>query len=44
MGTTTRPLEWIKPLLTRLVDEEPVGDGWLHELKYDGYRMQARMP
>jgi bifunctional non-homologous end joining protein LigD len=34
---------WIKPQLTRLVDEAPAGDGWLHEIKYDGYRMHARL-
>jgi bifunctional non-homologous end joining protein LigD len=33
---------WIKPQLTRLVDQPPDGPGWLHELKYDGYRMHAR--
>jgi bifunctional non-homologous end joining protein LigD len=21
-----------------LVDEPPEGDGWIHEIKYDGYR------
>ena len=30
--------KWIKPELTRLVDEAPSADGWLHEIKYDGYR------
>jgi len=29
------------PQLTRLVDEAPAGDGWLHEIKYIGYRMHA---
>jgi hypothetical protein len=29
---------WIKPQLTRLVDEAPTGKDWLHEIKYDGYR------
>ena len=24
----------------KLVDRPPSGDGWLHEIKYDGYRMQ----
>ena len=43
MGTTCRPPKWIKPQLTRLVDEAPAGDGWLHEIKYDGYRMHARI-
>jgi len=27
-----------KPALALRVDEPPEGDGWLHELKYDGYR------
>jgi hypothetical protein len=38
VGTTSRPPKWIKPQLTRLVDEAPAGDGSLHEIKYDGYR------
>jgi bifunctional non-homologous end joining protein LigD len=25
------------------VDEAPPGNGWLHEIKYDGYRMHARI-
>jgi hypothetical protein len=37
VGTTTRAPKWIKPQFTRLVD-----GGWLHEIKYDGYRMHAR--
>src|SRR5262245_17054306 len=34
---------WIKPQLSRLVTEAPEGPGWAHELKYDGYRMHARL-
>ena len=34
---------WIAPQLTQLVDAAPEGDGWLHEIKYDGYRMMARL-
>jgi ATP-dependent DNA ligase len=26
-----------------LVDAAPEGDSWLHEIKYDGYRMHARL-
>jgi bifunctional non-homologous end joining protein LigD len=37
------PPRWIKPQLTRLVDEAPTGPDWLHEIKYDGYRMHARL-
>jgi ATP-dependent DNA ligase len=33
---SAHPPTWIKPQLTRLVDEAPPGDGWLHEIKYDG--------
>jgi ATP-dependent DNA ligase len=35
--------EWIPPQLTQLVDAVPEGDGWLHEIKFDGYRMHARL-
>src|ERR1700736_2537727 len=34
--------DWIRPQLTELVDAAPEGDQWLHEIKYDGYRMHAR--
>jgi ATP-dependent DNA ligase len=34
---------WVKPQLTRLVTEAPSGDEWAHELKFDGYRMHARL-
>ena len=37
------PPRWIRPQLTRLVDAAPEGDGWLHEIKFDGYRMHARL-
>ena len=31
------------PQLATLVKEAPSGDGWLHEIKYDGYRIGARI-
>jgi ATP-dependent DNA ligase len=34
---------WIKPQLTKLTDTPRDGLGWLHELKYDGYRLHARL-
>jgi DNA ligase D-like protein (predicted ligase) len=34
---------WIRPQLTELVDAAPEGDHWIHEIKYDGYRMMARL-
>jgi len=43
VATTSRPPKWIKPQLTRLVEEAPTGKEWVHEIKYDGYRMHARI-
>ena len=31
--------EQFAPQLARLVSQPPAGDAWLHELKYDGYRV-----
>ncbi|MDK2745399.1 MAG: DNA ligase D [Nitrospira sp. BO4] len=42
MGTVTCPA-WISPQLATLVDKIPEGEGWIHELKYDGYRMLCRI-
>ena len=33
--------EFIKPQLAKLRDRPPEGDEWIHELKFDGYRLQA---
>ena len=35
--------QWVRPQLTQLVQEAPDGDQWLHEIKYDGFRMHARL-
>jgi DNA ligase D-like protein (predicted ligase) len=40
--TTALP-DWVKPQLTKLVDDPPDGPEWLHEIKFDGYRMHARL-
>jgi DNA ligase D-like protein (predicted ligase) len=34
---------WVKLQLCKLVDAPPQGPEWLHEIKYDGYRMHARL-
>jgi ATP-dependent DNA ligase len=34
---------WIKPQLAKLVNQAPVGPDWLHEIKFDGYRIHARL-
>jgi ATP-dependent DNA ligase len=35
--------DWIRPQLTQLVQAAPDGPQWLHEIKYDGFRMHARL-
>jgi bifunctional non-homologous end joining protein LigD len=34
---------FIRPQLAKLVIEAPEGERWAHELKFDGYRMHARI-
>jgi ATP-dependent DNA ligase len=34
---------WIEPQLCKLVAKAPGGPGWVHEVKFDGYRMAARI-
>lgn len=37
------PPRWIEPQLLTLAPHVPAGPGWLHELKYDGYRLHVRL-
>src|SRR4051794_3438767 len=37
------PLPPYEPQLARLVREPPEGDEWVHEMKYDGYRIGCRI-
>jgi bifunctional non-homologous end joining protein LigD len=34
---------FIEPQLARLMKAPPGGDGWVHEVKFDGYRMQMHV-
>lgn len=34
---------FVEPCLATLQDKPPAGDAWLHEVKFDGYRLQARI-
>jgi bifunctional non-homologous end joining protein LigD len=36
-------LKFIEPMLAQLVDGPPEGGTWLHETKFDGYRIQAHI-
>jgi bifunctional non-homologous end joining protein LigD len=33
--------EFVEPALATRVEKPPAGDNWIHEIKYDGYRIQA---
>jgi DNA ligase D-like protein (predicted ligase) len=33
-------LKFVEPLMPTLVEKPPEGDGWIHEVKFDGYRSQ----
>ncbi|MDR7124447.1 DNA ligase D [Pseudotabrizicola sp. 4114] len=35
--------DFIPPMLATLARAAPTGDRWLHEIKFDGYRLQARI-
>jgi ATP-dependent DNA ligase len=37
------PPAWIKPQLAALAEKAPNGSDWLHEIKFNGYRMHARL-
>jgi ATP-dependent DNA ligase len=34
---------WIEPQLSKLTAQAPTGPQWVHEVKFDGYRMTARI-
>lgn len=38
-----KPPKWpfVEPALATRVESPPAGDAWIHEIKYDGYRIQA---
>jgi bifunctional non-homologous end joining protein LigD len=43
-GAVRGPLAQTQPLaLAMMVETPPAGDDWLHEIKYDGYRIVARI-
>ena len=37
------PPSFVEPQLARSVDRPPGGEGWVHEIKFDGYRLQLRV-
>jgi bifunctional non-homologous end joining protein LigD len=40
----TTPLpRWVAPQLSKLVEKAPTGPQWVHEIKFDGFRMAARI-
>lgn len=35
--------DFVEPVLAKLKPRPPAGDGWIHEIKFDGYRLQIRI-
>ena len=35
--------DFVKPCLATLAEKAPDSDNWIHEIKFDGYRLQARL-
>jgi len=42
-ATIKRIPPFVEPQLCRLVASPPAQDGWVHEVKFDGYRLQLRV-
>ncbi|GGE53685.1 ATP-dependent DNA ligase [Agaricicola taiwanensis] len=43
-GAKKGPLpDFLEPMLAKLVSAPPSGAEWIHEIKFDGYRLQARI-
>jgi bifunctional non-homologous end joining protein LigD len=40
---TASPPDFVPPQLATLVSAPPKGEGWVHEIKFDGYRLLARI-
>ncbi|MEJ0012680.1 MAG: DNA ligase D [Bauldia sp.] len=40
-GARQEPPQWTEPQLASLVEAPPDGKEWLHEIKFDGYRVEA---
>jgi bifunctional non-homologous end joining protein LigD len=38
-----KDMPFIEPAFATLQNDAPDGDGWLHEVKFDGYRIQAQI-
>jgi bifunctional non-homologous end joining protein LigD len=37
------PMRYVRPQLCKLVETAPTGERWVHETKFDGYRMQMHL-
>ena len=42
-ATASRLPAFVEPQLAEVLDKPPSGSGWVHEIKFDGYRMQLRV-
>lgn len=42
-ASATKMPPFVAPQLCKIVQRAPSGDDWVHEIKFDGYRMQLRL-
>lgn len=42
-GKRAAPPAFVEPSLASLVDKAPSSSNWIHEIKFDGYRLQVRL-
>jgi bifunctional non-homologous end joining protein LigD len=43
LGTKANFPGFIEPALATTIERPPSGERWVHEIKFDGYRVQARI-
>jgi bifunctional non-homologous end joining protein LigD len=43
IGTTAPYPGFVEPSLASSIEKVPAGDRWIHEVKFDGYRVQVHL-
>jgi ATP-dependent DNA ligase len=44
LRSAVRPIGFIEPCQPSSAPKPPIGPGWIHEIKHDGYRMMCCAP
>jgi bifunctional non-homologous end joining protein LigD len=43
IGAKSPFLGFVEPALATSIEKPPSGDRWIHEIEFDGYRVQAHL-